>query len=588
MGKKELREHQIEWVAKIDARLREMAAARVMCQMPTGGGKTIAACAVIEHWLADKPGARIWWVTHRKELIWQSADALCEQGLDAVPAGAGEWKPGHPPPMAPVVVTSPQVLRNRKKGLPAGGAEDLLVFDEAHHCAAVTWRELLAAHPGPAIGLTATPWRLSRKQGFDEMFHPPLVEGPQTADLIELGVLAGFVLYGPPLGGIKAEAEDVDSTGEFSEEKIYKKHSPTILLDNAFELWERYGGAGKQTLVYALTIQHADNLVALWRDRGRTAAAITSKTLASERDSIMAAYKAGTLETLVNVGVATEGFDIPAIGCVLVLRPTASVALYLQMMGRGLRPDPTDPTRLALLLDMTDNPHRLGRPDAIRQWSLAARGGGAVVAGEPVCRTCWDGWDVDPSLSDPCGAINPASAHYCQDCGAPFGQECPYCGRFRSWKDWVGADRCEPCLKGLAHPHLSYNDPWRISKRGNDYRALSTSRALMIFDWDHVSKCPSGVVLEERKVVRRMQLPLPTDHDEDMQRWQARRAVEHWADIYDRPACAPDLVQAAVRSYLEGDVPAAARMLGEARYAYGADRVEDRIKKGLALCAGGK
>ena len=476
MAKKELRGYQIDWVAEIDERLRAAPAARVMGQMPTGGGKTVSACAVIEHWLAERPQANVWWVTHRKELIDQSAAALAAEGVATIAGHATSWPPGQGRPFgAGVIVTSPLVLRNRR-GLAGGTEDDLLVLDEAHHAAAQTWTDLLKAHPGPALGLTATPWRLSRKEGFEGLFSE-LVTGPQTSDLIAAGALSGFQMFGPPLGGtIAGEAEDKNSTGEFSEGKVYRRYSPTVLLDNAYDLWMRYGGPCRQTLVYALTVVHAENIVELWRSRGKTADLITAETPAAQRDAVMRDYRAGAIETLVNVGIATEGFDIPAIGCVLVLRPTASLALYLQMMGRGLRPDPTGDGRLALLLDMTDNPHRLGRPDVNREWSLSARGDPTAAAGAEVSKTCWAGYvQGDPEASDPCMAINPAGAHVCVDCGAPFGEVCPFCGSFRSWASWLpGADRCESCLKGEAHAHLTYLDPWRISKRGNDYRPLDS------------------------------------------------------------------------------------------------------------------
>lgn len=577
--KAELRPYQVEWVDRVNAGLRAKDAARVMAQLPTGGGKTTCAAAVIEGWQQENPDARIFWLTHRKELIDQSADRLAAEGIPALPAHARIWKPGQPTPMTgQVVVAGPEVLA-RRRAMADSKPGDLLVLDEAHHSAAPVWTGIIKDCKGAVLGLTATPWRLSKKEGFDHLYGD-LIAGPQVADLIDEGSLSRFRLFSTPKSKeIGGRAADLGKDGDFEVGKVERRLSREILLDNAFEHWVRYGGSGKQTLVYALTVRHAGNITDLWSERGYSAALLTSKTPAAERDEVMRRYRSGELQTLVNVGIATEGFDIPAIGCVMILRPTASLALYQQMMGRGLRPNENgEPT---LLLDLTDNPERFGRPDRKREWSLEPRGDSNADIGDAVTKTCWAGADG----GEPCLAVNAASAHACEACGAPFGMECGVCGRFRSWKDWTpGLDRCGLCMDGVSHQHLEYLDPWRLAYSGHDFRTLGNNRLLAVFGWGkrHLER-PWVSLVEGGKVVDRLYLPDIDLRDPDAQ-WRYRQAGEIWQGVDDRPPLAVDLFRAAQAAYKAGDAPKAAGLLTECRAAHGAERAMERIENALKIC----
>ena len=580
-----MRPYQEAWINEVNTRLREAPAARVMAQSPTGSGKSAMACAVIRQWREDFPEARVFWVTHRRELIQQSADVLISEGVPAWAASADVWKTGGMPMTMDTVVSSPVTFRNRG-ALQQTGPNDLLVLDEAHHSTASTWAELLKQHQGPALGLTATPWRLSTREGFNHLYHG-LVLGPQTADLINDGYLSSFRLFGPPIASLIAgEAADRSSTGEFSEAKVYQRYGKTILLDNALDIWERYGGSSCQTLVYALTVQHGQNLTELWQEKGHSAAMIHAGTHVAERDATMKRYRAGDLQTLVNVGIATEGFDIPAIGCVLILRPTASLALYLQMLGRGLRPNASG--KPALLLDMTDNPHRLGRPDEIRHWSLAARKKSDAEVGAAITKTCWAGEEH----GTPCGAVNAASAHRCEECGTPFGKDCSFCGRFRSWDQWPGkADRCTHCIDGQQHDHLSFMDAWRVSRKGNHYRVLDSARVLYILGNHQAGMNLAAVLYKDRQFAGRIELPElrdtipehPEYWDMDEAWWRQRQTAERWQGVEDRPMSARQLLKVSHDLWKRGEPALALTALQEAKAAFGADSVTDRIDRGIEL-----
>ena len=154
---------------------------------------------------------------------------------------------------------------------------------------------------------------------------------------------------------------------------------------------------------------------------------ILSDTKAQDRSDKIAAFRRGDLKVLVNVLVATEGFDLPDASCILVTRPTKSLALYMQMNGRGMRPK--DHGGDCLILDMAYNNDEHGLPENDREWSLEPRG--AQVYGEAPMVQC-----------EGCGEESPASSHDCRHCGEPFRDECSRCGKWRAWASWEYEDYC--------------------------------------------------------------------------------------------------------------------------------------------------
>ena len=146
------------------------------------------------------------------------------------------------------------------------------------------------------------------------------------------------------------------------------------------------------------------------------------------RDAMIAKFSDGELRVLVNVAVATEGFDLPDASCVIIARPTQSLALYLQMLGRGLRPKPDGGD--CLILDLAGNAILHGLPQQPREWSLAPRG--QPPEGEAPVVWC-----------EHCGVVSPAASHNCQSCGAPLGEDCQRCGKWRSWNRWSLKDACK-------------------------------------------------------------------------------------------------------------------------------------------------
>ena len=155
--------------------------------------------------------------------------------------------------------------------------------------------------------------------------------------------------------------------------------------------------------------------MAEFRAQGVSAEHLDAETPTDERERLLAAFAAGYITVLSNVGILTEGFDLPDLECVIINRATASESLYLQIVGRVLRPDPKK--RGCIVIDQGDNVKRHGFVDADREWSLQGRVKSAGLAPVKYCKNVTGGDEFGPVR---CDYLNRASAKVCDDCGAEF------------------------------------------------------------------------------------------------------------------------------------------------------------------------
>ena len=385
----ELRDYQRELLQQAQTAL-DPRRARVMMQLPTGGGKTIIASHLLASRLQN--GRKAVWLTHRKELADQTCKVLTAAGIPAM--NDVQWNPGMAAPAmsSGVVILMAQTVSRRTASMSVWnkyGEDDLLVIDEAHHAAAQGWERAMWQWPGRIIGMTATPWRLSKKEGFAHLFSR-LVCGPQTSGLQSADWLCKARVLIPPaeqriLGG------EVDRiSGEYTEAGIESanRERRDVMTAQALRFWQHHARQ-RQTIIYAVSVDHAKNLAAVFNDADIPAAVMLGDTPPLERARLIDEFKNETLRVLVNVAVATEGFDLPDASCIVLARPTKSLALYLQMIGRGLRPK--DNGGDCVLLDLAGNVMTHGLPEENREWSLDPRGeqaeGEAPVVWCPQCET---------------------------------------------------------------------------------------------------------------------------------------------------------------------------------------------------------
>ena len=422
----ELRDYQQKLLERAVSRMSS-SQARVMLQLPTGGGKTHIAGGLLRRWLRN--GRKAVWLTHRTELAEQTRRMLTDAGLSAINL---TWPSGEDAPFISngVVILMAQTVGRRTGQMQIWGrydSGDLLVIDEAHHATADGWRRAIDQWPGRVIGLTATPWRLSRTEGFDHLFEA-LLCGPQISELQGDGWLCrARVLTPRPEEVIRGGA--INAIGEYFESGIKQanRDHPDVLTAGALRYWQQHGKE-RQTIVYAVSQDHAHNLAALFNDAGIPAGVMLSDTSFQDRAENIEAFGNGDLRVLVNVAVATEGFDLPDASCVLITRPTMSLALYLQMVGRGLRPKSNGED--CVVLDLAGNSAIHGLPADDRQWALTPRAND--VGGEAPVTWC-----------ERCDAVSPASSHFCIYCRAPFGKDCSRCGTWRAWERWRYEKHCD-------------------------------------------------------------------------------------------------------------------------------------------------
>ena len=421
-----LRSYQRDLLQQVQTALAADTKTRVMMQLPTGGGKTVIAGALLADWLTG--GRKAVWLTHRRELAEQTCWMLTDAHISAMTDV--KWTPGTDAPAMSggAVILMAQTVGRRTDGMEIWNgynADDLMVIDEAHHAAAEGWERAMKQWPGRIIGMTATPWRLSKKEGFDHLFDE-LLCGPQVADLQADDWLCDAQTLLPPPGQ-RIIGGEVDRTGDYTDRGIEQanRNHPDVMTAGVLEFWQK-DFDDRPTVAYAVSVDHARNLARVFNDTGIPAAVILGDTSSEERSKAIANFREGTLKVLVNVVVATEGFDLPDASCIVIARPTMSLALYLQMVGRGLRPkDGGD----CLILDLAANSKIHGLPEEHRKWSLEPRG--IQSPGEAPVVWC-----------SRCKTVSPASSHHCRGCGDAFGKDCNRCGKWRAWKRWQFENHC--------------------------------------------------------------------------------------------------------------------------------------------------
>jgi DNA repair protein RadD len=329
----------------------------VLFQLPTGGGKTVTASTVV-HGAAQKRN-RVWWLTHRRELAGQASRTFHDLGIPHGLIQAGNVSDAN----ALVQVASIQTIARRLSALPEPA---LIVFDEAHHIGAAQWDTVFNHYPRAKIlGLTATPWRLDG-QGLGRWFGH-MIEGPTVRHLIDQGSLCDFRLFAPSIPDLSGVAT---LAGDYKSGALAKAMDRPAIVGDAIGHY-RHLCAGKRAVVFAAGVSNSQNIVAQFNAAGIPAEHVDGSMQSGERDAIVERFRRGETLILSNADLFGEGFDVPAIEAVILLRPTKSLSLYLQQVGRALRPMLGKSE--AIILDHAGNSLRHGLPDDLREWSLEDR-----------------------------------------------------------------------------------------------------------------------------------------------------------------------------------------------------------------------
>ena len=350
-----LRDYQHEAIHDIRAAYKA-AFKRVLLTLATGSGKTVIFTYVAAGIHAK--GKRVLILAHRDELLVQIGKALRQWDVPHSFLRAGVIGV----PNSPVLVAGVFTAVKRLKGIKA---PDLIVCDEAHHATgSTTWGRILAAFPAAKVlGVTATPVRLDGT-GLDECFEA-LVTGPSTADLIERGHLSRPDVYAPPT---KVDLSGVHRVGgDYNRGELATAMDKPKITGSAVEHYKKLA-PGSAAVAFCVSIAHAEHVAAEFQAAGFTAASVDGKMDMEKRRRVLADFEHGKIQVLTSCDLISEGFDLPRIETAILLRPTQSLGLYLQQVGRSLRPYPGK--ERALILDHVGNCRAHGLPDERRDWSL--------------------------------------------------------------------------------------------------------------------------------------------------------------------------------------------------------------------------
>lgn len=372
--------------------------------LPTGAGKSLTMAAFIKEALEKYPETRIVLLTHVKELIEQDAKAIIRYWPEAP---IGIWSAGVGlKQKAQITVAGIQSVHS----MPAKfGGTDLVIVDEAHlipRSSDTMYGRFLAGlrHHNPAlkvIGLTATHYRMDSgllAEGDDRIFTDVAFEA-EVGDLIKDGYLCPLVAKN---GATKADLSDVHTRGgEFVANELQNAMDKNHLIEGALDEVAKYAHDRKHILGFCAGVNHAAHCAEAAQARGWTADFVTGDMTPVERAAKIEAFTSGRLRFLFNAMLLTTGFDYPSIDCIVMLRPTKSTGLYVQIMGRGLRNDGIKEN--TLVLDFAGNVERHGPIDQIKVKRKGAKGESVSVAPVKECPDCHELLHTSVMLCPGCG-----------------------------------------------------------------------------------------------------------------------------------------------------------------------------------------
>ena len=325
-----LRDYQKKAVENI-CTLFERGVKAVLLVMPTGTGKTRTAAA----WCRFSPGIGLW-IAHREELVEQAKEALDNPNVH--------------------VTTVQKLLATGDRP-----QADYVVWDEAHTSQAEEWRKVFEHYKDvPRLGLTATPERADGKPLSDSF--EALTVGITIPDAISQGVLVPCEVVRP--------------------KRLLRPHE---IAQSPLKAYQDFS-EGRQTIVFANNIANALRYLYEFEEAEIPTGMVTGDMPRLARKATIEAFRIGAIRVLINVNVLTEGFDHPPAAVCILARGADHHGIYLQMVGRVLRP--AEGKTKALVVDLRGITHVLGAPDAEREYSLLGRAGIALKGQKPDVAYC--------------------------------------------------------------------------------------------------------------------------------------------------------------------------------------------------------
>lgn len=322
----------------------------------TGGGKTVMFSYFTQS--AINKGNHVLILAHRDELLEQISETLNMFHVKHGYISSGNIYRRDMPAQVGSVMTVVRRLDIIRK-------PDIIIVDEAHHARKNnTYDKIISYYKDSwVIGVTATPCRLSGEP-LNEVFDD-LVQGPQTGELIDRGYLCKYKVYAP----FKIDVSKIKTRlGDYSATDLDGAINKKAITGNAVDEYIRLL-SGKRAVVFCVSVEHAESVAREFSARGIPSASVDGKMNIWDRKRILAAFRDNRIKVITNCNIITEGFDLKELDAVIMLRPTQSLSLYIQMVGRALRISPGKD--MAYIIDHVGNVERHGFPCDEREWSLS-------------------------------------------------------------------------------------------------------------------------------------------------------------------------------------------------------------------------
>ena len=344
----QLRQYQLDALQELRCGIRDKVGPQIL-MLPTGAGKTTVASAMKQGVVAR--GKRAFFVVDSLELVEQAVERFTADGLKVGVIQGNHEMTNY---IHPIQVATIQTLRSRWQWLADCYKPDLLVIDECHvlHKAHIEIMSECKKRGVPVIGLSATPFRKGLGKHFGR-----LVVGTTLADLTAQGYLVPAVCYAPFIPDLKGVK--TSSAGDWADDALADVMGDAKIMGDVVRHWIELA-EGRQTVVFGCNVAHSRELSRQFQNAGIKAAHVDGYMDLDEREPIIEGFRAGSITVLCNVAVLTKGFDAPETSCVVLARPTKSLMMHYQMMGRGLRPaaGKTD----CIIIDHAGNCLRSGIP----------------------------------------------------------------------------------------------------------------------------------------------------------------------------------------------------------------------------------
>jgi DNA repair protein RadD len=356
----ELRQYQKDTLNKL-VKSHRSGKKRIVLQAATGSGKTVMAASLVKYFLGLNK--TILFLAHRRELITQASEKLT---VSDIPHGIimadHRSDERYNVQIASIDTLRARAITSKKMEMPDA---DVIFIDEAHRSLSNTYLKIIDLYADSLlVGLTATPIR-SGGEGLGYVYDD-MVSAPSIKELTELGSLVDVKYYSPSVPDLKGVGV---VGGDFNGKSLNERMDQPKLVGDIVDTWMHLA-KGKQTIVFAAGVKHSMNLMELFQSKGVKAAHLDGTTDNEERVQILNDFNSGKITVVCNCMVLTEGFDAPCAEVCVLARPTKSLSLYIQMVGRVLRPFKSK--EKAMVIDHSGAVYINGFIDDEHKWDLGS------------------------------------------------------------------------------------------------------------------------------------------------------------------------------------------------------------------------